>query len=287
MDMYLGKDRQRAAQHLTATDATVTNLTRRVEGVGHKLYIDNFFTSPDLYDDLIQKKIYCCGTVRLNRQGMPKDLKHKTLRLKRGDIRVRTRGDLTAVVWRDKRDVGMLTNIHDPPSKGNFRDEHGNAIKPAIVADYNRHMGYVDKADRMANSYMANRRTWKWTKKLFFHLLDMTILNSYILLSTCGGKKISHRDFRLTLVMEMLARAGHEPRPSMAVGRPTLAPANITRSDTRHNKHWPARNPTKRRCRVCSERGVTQTVRSKCEKCDVVLCVDRACFADYHTKDTL
>jgi len=98
---------------------------------------------------------------------MPKDLKHKTLRPKWGDIWVRTRGDLTAVVWRDKRDVGMLTNIHDPPSEGNFWDEHGNAIKPTIVADYNRHMGYVDKADRMANSYTASRRTLKWTKKLF------------------------------------------------------------------------------------------------------------------------
>ena len=37
MDVYLGKDTHRAAQHLTATHATVTNLTRRVGGVGHKL----------------------------------------------------------------------------------------------------------------------------------------------------------------------------------------------------------------------------------------------------------
>ena len=57
--------------------------------------------------------------------------------------------------------------------------------------------------------------------------------------------------------------------------------------DTRHNKHWPGRNLTKRRCRVCSERGVTRTVRSKCVKCDVALCMDRAWFTDYHTKDTL
>ena len=64
---------------------------------------------------------------------MPKDLEPTTLRLKRGDIRVRTRGDLTAVVWRDKRDVCLLTNIHDPPTEGNYRDKHGNAIKPAIV----------------------------------------------------------------------------------------------------------------------------------------------------------
>ena len=48
MNVYLGKDRQRGAQHLTATHATVTNLTRDVEGFGHKLYMDNFFSSPDL-----------------------------------------------------------------------------------------------------------------------------------------------------------------------------------------------------------------------------------------------
>ena len=98
MNVYLGKDRQRAAQHLTATHATVTNLTRGVEGFGHKLYMDNFFPSPDLFDDLAQKKISYCGIVRLHRKGMHKDLKHKTLRLKRGDIQVRTKGDLTAVM---------------------------------------------------------------------------------------------------------------------------------------------------------------------------------------------
>jgi hypothetical protein len=119
--------------------------------------MDNFFSSPDLYDNLAQKKIFCCGTVRLHRKGMPKDLKPKTLRLKRGDIRVRTRGDLTAVVWKDKRDVCLLTNIDDPPREGNYHDEHGNAIKLAIVADYDHYMGHVDNADRVANSYTASR----------------------------------------------------------------------------------------------------------------------------------
>ena len=122
----------------------------------------------------------------------------------------------------------LLTNIHDTPREGNYRDEHGNGIKPAIVADYNLHIGHVDNADRMANSYTASRRTWKWTEKLFFRLLDLAIVNSYILLSSCGGKKISHRDFRLTLIREMLARSGHEPRQSMLVGRPEPASANIS-----------------------------------------------------------
>jgi hypothetical protein len=68
-----------------------------------------------------------------------------------------------AVVRKDKRDVCLLTNLHDPPREGNYHDEQGNMIKLAIVADYNRHMGHVDDADTMANSYTASHRTWKWT----------------------------------------------------------------------------------------------------------------------------
>jgi hypothetical protein len=62
-----------------------------------------------------------------------------------------------AMVWKDKRDVCLLTNIHDPRREGNYCDEHRNAIKPAIVADYNCHIGFVDNLDRLANTYMASR----------------------------------------------------------------------------------------------------------------------------------
>ena len=130
MNICLGKDRQRAEQHLTATHSTVTSLTKAVEGFGHKLYMDRFFSSPDLYYDLEQKKKFVVGQL----DHMPKDLRPKTQRLKRGDIRVRTRGDLSAVIWKDKRDARLLKNIHYAPREGNYCDEHGNAIKPAIVA---------------------------------------------------------------------------------------------------------------------------------------------------------
>jgi len=137
MKVYLGKDRQRTAQHVTATHATVIELTRKTEGRGHKLYIDNFFSSPELFDDLLKKQIYCYGNVRPNRRGMPQDLRPKTTKLKRGDIRVRTRADLTSILWRDKRDICKLTNIHSAPAQGNFCNGGGKAIQPQIVVDYN------------------------------------------------------------------------------------------------------------------------------------------------------
>ena len=43
----------------TATHATVTEPTRKIEGHGHKLYMNNFFFSPELFNDLTKKKIKC------------------------------------------------------------------------------------------------------------------------------------------------------------------------------------------------------------------------------------
>ena len=127
---------------------------------------------------------------------------------------------------------------------------------------------------------------WKWAKRLFFHLLDLAIVKSYILLSSSGGKKISHRNFRFTLITEMLARSGYESRQSMPVGRTTPASKNIGRLDTHHNKLWPGLSNTNWRCRLCSATGVTRKMIFKCVKCDEVSCEDRSCFADYHTKET-
>ena len=73
MRMYLGRDSHSATDDMTATHATVRRLTNRVEGLGHKIFMDNFFSSPRLFDDLDGRKINSCGTVRPNRRDIPHD----------------------------------------------------------------------------------------------------------------------------------------------------------------------------------------------------------------------
>jgi hypothetical protein len=63
--------------------------------------------------------------------------------------------------------------MHSPSLEGNSCDGHGEAVKLAIIQDYSRHTGYVGKSDHVMNSYVINRWTWKWTKKIFFHLLKL------------------------------------------------------------------------------------------------------------------
>jgi hypothetical protein len=87
MKVYFGRNRTSADQDVTVTHATVRDLCKRIEGVGQKLYMDNFFSLPDLFDELATKTICCCWTVRQSQT-------YTRLGMKKGDIWVRVRGDL-------------------------------------------------------------------------------------------------------------------------------------------------------------------------------------------------
>ena len=168
--------------------------------------MDNFFSSLRLFDDLDRRKINSCRTVQPNIKDIPHDFEPKQLKFKRGDIRMKTRGGLTALALKDRREVYMLINMDPSSAERNFCEYSNRSLKPHIMEWYNRHKGYVDNSDHMANRYSKSWHAFKWTTKLFFHLLDLNILNSWILLSSCGAK-YTHWDFRLLLVRNLIEEA--------------------------------------------------------------------------------
>jgi hypothetical protein len=97
MNLYLGKQKNNAAgTHITLTHGTVLELVHKV-GVGHMIYMDKYFTSPKLFNDLHSRKINACGTVRHNKRGMPLDFSPKQLKMNKGDNVSRVKGTLRAV----------------------------------------------------------------------------------------------------------------------------------------------------------------------------------------------
>ena len=79
MSVYLGKQKQHATAQITATHGMVLQLIRRVDGMCHKIFMDNYFTSPALFDDLFQRTLSACGRFRPDRRGMPRDIGPKSL----------------------------------------------------------------------------------------------------------------------------------------------------------------------------------------------------------------
>jgi hypothetical protein len=147
--------------------------------------------------------------------------------------------------------------------------------------------GFVDKSDRMVNSYGFTLRTWKWTKKLFFHLTDMTILNAIIIQNSRGGH-ITFKNFRENLVRELIThpKEGKVTGSGLSRGRPSPASSQLTRLEVKHSEHWPFKGKKQRRCRLCSLQKKTKTTLYSCTKCDAGLCVDK-CFEKWHTRVNL
>jgi len=88
--------------------------------------------------------------------------------------------------WHDKRDVHMLaTCAGTGVTKKNVRRQHQmvQIDVPDCVLLYNKYMGGVDHLDQYRAYYSVGRTGKKWWKYLFWSILDITIINSYILRS--------------------------------------------------------------------------------------------------------
>jgi hypothetical protein len=68
-----GKTRIVTSTGVTATHGTVFELVQKVEVVGHKIFMDSYFTSPELFSNIHHRKINTCGTVHHNRKEMSPD----------------------------------------------------------------------------------------------------------------------------------------------------------------------------------------------------------------------
>ncbi|XP_048012364.1 piggyBac transposable element-derived protein 4-like [Megalobrama amblycephala] len=194
---------------------------------GHVLYVDNWYSSPTLFQHLLSLDTRACGTVHANRRGMPTF----TCRMAKGEVEFKENGSQLAVKWHDKRDVHVLTTVHPTGMAATGKLDHitGQAkMKPVCVLEYNKKMGAVDKADMMTGFLECTRKSTKWYKKIFFHLLDMVLLNSHIVYWQITGKEITSLQFRTNLMRGLLKEYSTLRSPSKG-GRPALdTPLHLT-----------------------------------------------------------
>ncbi|KAG2468815.1 PGBD4 protein, partial [Polypterus senegalus] len=93
------------------TSQVVLELLQGCEHLGHAVYIDNFYTCPELFMELQSRGIGACGTVRVNRRHMPSQLKPDRVKMKRGDNTAFWRW-VVAVAWHDIKWVTSPYSTH-------------------------------------------------------------------------------------------------------------------------------------------------------------------------------
>ncbi|RVE47894.1 hypothetical protein evm_007408 [Chilo suppressalis] len=252
----------------------VLRLLRGLEHRGHTIWMDNYYNSPSLARVLKTRGFDCVGTLRTNRQFVPdqiKDLKKPDMAV--GEVYGCTSGDVDIVAWRDNNLVALISTYHGATVSDN---------KPTVIKDYNICMGGVDKKDQMLAAYpLERKRTRVWYKKFFRKLLNVSVLNSYILFKT--HHPIDHLDFRMNLVLEILSKHCVSPEMSMSSRGPKKFSAQVL-------SHMPMELPvgdnvhgrTRRKCVVCK----AKKTHIVCKACNVHLCYNftsNCCFLQYHS----
>ncbi|RXN16689.1 piggyBac transposable element-derived 2-like protein [Labeo rohita] len=194
IEVYTGKVVQ--PTHLVdigASGNVILHLAQPVpQHKNYKLYFDNWFTSVPLQLELARQRVHCLGTVRSTRlpgNSMVSDAELK--RSGRGSFQEKTAivGNTTlyAVKWYDNRSVTLLSDYvgAHPVTHVQRWDRGSKAITdvpcPAVVRDYNQHMGGLDLLDSLIALYRTKIRSKKWYHRLFFHFLDKIVVTCWLL----------------------------------------------------------------------------------------------------------
>lgn len=280
---------QKTDPKLGISGAIVMSLMKPYLEKGHKLYTDNWYTSPFLAEALHISKTNLCGTVRSHRKQMPKIEK----KLKKGDTASLSTDKILVTKWMDRREVTMLTTFHEDKLVATGKTDYmtgESKKKPECVKYYNVNMGAIDKVDMLLSSVECLRKSMKWYKKIFFHYIDLMIVNAYSLYKIKTGENISLAEFQLTLIRELLEKYCRDAYKPSKKGRPSKGD-NPLRLTGRHFLDVIPSVPggkkaSQRICHVCKHTEMRPKKRRDsryyCQDCNVGLCIT-PCFQQYHT----
>ena len=221
-DLYLG-----SAEHHTDNGLAYDVVKKLMSPLVYQryfLFCDNFYSSPKLFADLLSEEIYCTRTVNSNRRGIPSNVKELKEAMGKRDV-IRGSGfwvrapssRVSYCCWKDSKPVLVMSTCYPGHSNGTVKrrvkESTGNSHTmdvpiPMSIQQYNRFMGGVDKSDQYLSYHNVNRKTDKYWKTPFFHLVDIALTNSFLLYNwlrmQAGLKRVSENTFRDTIVQQAI-----------------------------------------------------------------------------------
>ena len=272
-DMY--GDKQESNVGNLSKNVTI-QLSRSLVGTNVRLFFDNFFTSPALVHKLKQEKIFCCGTVRQNRKGMPKNLK-KDKDMTRREINRRKSQGLHLVKWIDTKGVVLLSTIEScvptvnvkPPVKG--QNEKVTAPSPIIVKAYYQGMKGTDVMHQLKVTYEIDQRyPRKFYLCLCFYLIDIGFVNAFIVYTKLMEENFPHskrlktfKDFKHSVAMDLIGSFSCPKRlkksSSLRLPMQNSGEHHVARISFKKRRRW----------KLCTKRKIDSRTCIRCNSCNL------------------
>lgn len=183
--------------------------------------------------------------------------------------------------WMDNKAICLASNYHGGESTTVARRDRNANLKnvncPTVVKDYNSFMGGVDHADQLRSAYGLDRKSKKWWHRIFWGLLEMAFINSYVVYCQ-STEKIKLLQFRRSVALGLMTQKNPTTnRKSLkSTSRNEISvPASKRRRETTESVckdvrlgnlgvHWPTFVDTRGRCELCSINNIQSKPYSKC-----------------------
>ncbi|UYV79909.1 hypothetical protein LAZ67_18001024 [Cordylochernes scorpioides] len=200
--VYTGKSKTPKSKELSLPTQIVLDISRPLWKSNRNITADNWFTSIEL----VEHGLTYLGTMRKNKpQNPPQFQPHPKRESGTSIFGFSGTKTLVSYVPKKRKSVILISSMHHD----NKCDE--TTGKPDIIMDYNLTKGGVDTIDQMVSNFSTSRRSRRWPLALFYALLDITALNSYIIFNYQIDKKDQKErstfivDLRRSLIDEHLA----------------------------------------------------------------------------------
>lgn len=219
-NIYTGKSSTNSSEQGLSFNV-VMELVAPFQFQGYELFIENFYSRPSLFDAFLKVGICATETLRTNRAGVPDSViqvKQELMKTKtaRGTGYYVHESSTTYICWRDVRVVTMITTVYPGHYEHYVTRKVQNAGQmekidipwPIAVEKYNRYMGGVDKSDQSLSYHNVLRKTVRYWKTLFYHMIDIAAVNAFVLYNLLAHqancRTITENEFCDALVLQII-----------------------------------------------------------------------------------
>jgi len=194
-----------------------------VQGLrGHIITCDNSFTSYNLGQERLKKKLTMLGTVRKNRSELPAEVLVMKDRAPLSSKFAFT--ETTALVSycpKKGKNVVLMSTLHKDAEFSPVREDQ----KHTMILDYNSTKGGVDNLDKVTGCYSTKRMTARWPLVVFYNIIDVSVYNAFVIWremfpewnqAKLHKRRIFHEELGKALVVPAILRRQHLPRTPAA-----------------------------------------------------------------------
>ena len=171
--------------------------------------MDNYYTTTEVINYLINSDIGFCGTVRVLRSYIPEKLKQLNLPLYQSVQISKENVSMTNYKAKINKNVFIISNLIQQ-----FKRSKGDKRKPEMVLLYNKLKGATDRYDHLIEVCDIRRKSNRYQLAVFYDMMNVIVTDIFII-KRMKDDKLNHRQFVVNLGLKLLGVDNCENIPKL------------------------------------------------------------------------